>query len=101
VSKAQAVQQRLEHVFALQSYGQFFSSSKVHRREGYLSFAQMQLVIFTLICWSSADSSSPAAAASRHRRQQSVHRPGDHDQVRATHITGAKGNGLGTTIKHL
>jgi hypothetical protein len=55
---------------------------------------------------SSAECSSPAAAASRGRRKWSGHRPDHNDHVRATEATsnekcGAAGNGLGTTIKYL
>jgi hypothetical protein len=62
--QAQAAQQRLKHVSALQSYGQFSNSSKVHRREGNLASVQMQLVIFTLLYYPSAECSSTVAEGS-------------------------------------
>ena len=59
----QAAQQRLKHVSALQSYGQFSNSSKVHRHEGNLASVQMQLV-FTLLYYPSAECSSTVAEGS-------------------------------------
>ena len=44
-------------------------------------------MIFTLLFCSSAESPSPAAKASRRRRQRSGHRPGHHDHVPATEAT--------------
>jgi hypothetical protein len=49
----------------------------------------MQLVIYSACL--SAECSSPAAAASRRRRQRPVHRPGHHEQVRATHSERRRG----------
>jgi hypothetical protein len=59
----------------------------------------MELLIFTPFFCSSAECSSPAATASRRRRQRSEHRLGDHDQVPV--IFTAAGNRLATTIKYL
>jgi hypothetical protein len=76
--QAQAAQQRLNHApvpYAPPSYGQVPSSSKEHRREGYLASVQMKLVILTLFFCSSAECSSPATAASRRHRQRPGHRP--------------------------
>jgi hypothetical protein len=44
-----------------------------------------ELVIFAPAFCASTEFPSPAAAASRRRRQRSGHRPGHHDRVRATH----------------
>jgi hypothetical protein len=64
VPQAQAAQQRLKHATAPPSYGQVSSSSKVHRRDGYLASVQIKLVIFNLFSYSSAECSSPVAAGS-------------------------------------
>jgi hypothetical protein len=48
---------------------------------------QIKLIIFTLLFCSSAECSSPAATALRRRWQRPGHRPGHHDQVRATEAT--------------
>jgi hypothetical protein len=84
VPQAQAAHQRLKHASAPTSYGKVTSSSKVHRRECYLASFQMKLVIFALFFCSSAECCSPAVAESRRRMKRSGHRPGDHNQVRAT-----------------
>jgi hypothetical protein len=85
---------RLNHApapSAPQSYGQVSSFSKVHRREGQLASAQMELVIFALFFCFSAEWPSPATAASRRRRKWSGHRPGCHDQERVNMlITGRR-----------
>ena len=52
--QAQAAQQRLRHVNALQSYGQVTTSLIVNHRESYFASVQMELVIIysvlLLIC---------------------------------------------------
>jgi hypothetical protein len=75
VPQAQAAQQRLKHAPAPPSYGHVSNSSKVHRRERYLASVQTQLVILSLIFYSSAECPFPVAAASRRRRKRSGHRP--------------------------
>jgi hypothetical protein len=87
VPQAQAAHQRQKNASAPPSYGQVSSSSKVHRREGYLASVQMQLVIFTLLFCSSAECSFPAATASHRRRKRSGQRPGHYGRVRATEAT--------------
>jgi hypothetical protein len=47
--------------------------------------------MFSLLFCSSAECSSPAATSPRRRRQRSGHRPGHHDQVRATHSERRRG----------
>ena len=65
-----------KHAPTAPRYGQVSYSSKVHGREGHFPSVQMKLVIFTLFFCSSAECSSPAAAASLRRRQRLGHRPG-------------------------
>jgi hypothetical protein len=57
-----------DHVRAAEATFNDSTSSKVHRRECYFTSAPIKLVIFTLFLCSSAELSSPDAAASRRRR---------------------------------
>jgi hypothetical protein len=99
--QAQSAQQRLKHTFAPPSYGQVSSSSKVHRREGYLASVQMNLVIFTCSC-----ANLPSALLLP--RQRRVAAGSGLSNGLGTTIkylrwtrNGAAGNGLSTTIKYL
>ena len=102
--QAQAAQQRLIPESAPSvppSYGQVSNSSKVNRREGHLAPAQMKLVIFTLFFCSSAECSSPAAAASRRHRRGLCTDLGTTIKYMRRTASGAAGNCLVTTIKYL
>jgi hypothetical protein len=73
------------------------TSSKVNLCVCNLVFVHIKLVLFTLILCSSADSSSPYAAASRPSRQSKQRfkqRPEHHDQVRVTHSERRRGKQL-------
>ena len=75
--------------------------SKAYQREGDFASVQLKPVIFTLLRCTSAECSSPAAAALWRRSGAAANGPGTTIKYLQRTTSGAADNGLGTTIKYL
>jgi hypothetical protein len=99
VPQAKSAQQRLKKASAPQRYGFVSSSSKEYGREGNL--ASVQMVILTLLFYSTAKRSPLAAAAQRRCRKRLGTGLGTTIEFVRNTASGAAGGILGATIKYL